>query len=100
MTTVVSSTDIMVTWDVVPPMDQNGNITQYEVLYKPLETFNRQISTQTMIVSGSEMSLILMNLEEFVSYNISIRAYTSAGEGPYSNEITATTLQDGKYLCK
>ena len=89
----------MVTWDVVPPMDQNGNITQYQVLYEPLEMFGGQISTQMMNVSGSEMSILLMDLEEFVSYNISVRAYTSAGEGPYSSDITATTLQDGEYLC-
>ena len=93
---VNSSTTIEVTWDIVPPIDQNGIITMYEVMYQPLETFNGIISTQTMIVSGTEMSVILIELQEFVNYTISVRAYTSMGAGPYSDEVTVLTLQDGK----
>ena len=96
MTIVLSSTEIMVTWDEVSPMSQNGLTTNYEVLYEPLESFNGQISAETMNVSESVFTLRLMNLEEFVSYNVSVRAYTSAGEGPYSSEITNTTLQDSE----
>ena len=94
---VVSSTIINVTWDIVPPIDQNGIITMYEVMYQPLETFNGNINTQTMNVSGTEMSVILMELQEFVNYTISVRAHTSVGAGPYSDEVTVLTLQDGKY---
>ena len=95
---VNSSTTIEVTWDIVPPIDQNGIITMYEVMYQPLETFNGIISTQTMNVSGTEMSVFLIELQEFVNYNISVRAYTSVGAGPYSDEVTVLTLQDGKYI--
>ena len=35
------------------------------------------------------------DLEEFVNYNISVRAYTSVGPGPYSDPVTARTLEDG-----
>ena len=91
---VQSSTDIMVTWDVVP-IDQNGVITVYEVQYEPLEIFGGQIQTQTINVIAPNMSVALRNLEEHVSYNISVRAYTCAGEWPYSVEMTAMTLQDG-----
>ena len=92
----MSSTEVLVMWDIVPPIDQNGIITMYEVMYKPLETFNRNISTQTMNVSGTEMSVVLMELQEFVNYNISVRAYTSVGAGPYSDEMTVMTLEDSK----
>lgn len=90
-----SSTTIIVTWDIIPPIDQNGVITMYEVLYEPLETFGGAIRTQTRNVSGTEMSVVLMNLEEFVNYSISVRAYTSVGEGPYSDEIREKTNTDG-----
>ena len=90
-----SSTTIVVTWDIVPPIDQNGVITMYEVLYEPLETFGGAIQTQTRNVSGTEMSVVLTNLEEFVNYSISVRAYTSVGEGPYSDEIREKTNTDG-----
>ena len=90
-----SSTTIIVTWDSVPPIDQNGIITMYEVLYQPLETFGGAIGPLTSSVSGTEMSVVLMDLQEFVSYDITVRAYTSVGEGPYSTEISVVTLQDG-----
>ena len=90
-----SSTTIIVTWDIIPPIDQNGVITMYEVLYEPLETFGGAIQTQTRNLSGTEMSVVLTNLEEFVNYSISVRAYTSVGEGPYSDEIREKTNTDG-----
>ncbi len=65
----------------------------YEVLYQPLETFDGAIMTQTMNVT--EQSANLINLQEFVNYTISVRAYTSEGAGPYSSEITVLTLEDG-----
>ena len=91
-----SSTSIIVTWDMVPLVDQNGIILYYLIQYKPLETFGGLISSQRYYVTGLETTAVLMNLEEFVDYNISIRAYNSAGWGPYSTDITATTEEDGK----
>ncbi len=94
-----SSTTIEVTWDIVPPIDQNGNITMYEVLYQSLETFDGAIMTQTMIVMSPDItSLTLMSLEEYVIYNISVRAYTSAGPGVYSEGTEERTFEDGKRL--
>ena len=95
MATATSPTSIMVTWDVVPPIDQNGVITMYEVLYEPLETFNRAIMSNTTTVDGTATAVNLTGLEEYVNYTISVRAYTSAGEGPYSTEIIESTAEDG-----
>ncbi len=93
-----SSTSIMVTWDMVPAIDQNGIITMYEVQYEPLEMFDGQIQTNTTIVSAPMMSVTLTDLQEFVNYNISVRAYTSEGEGPYSRGVVEMTLEDGKQM--
>ncbi len=89
----LTSSRIMVSWDAVPPEDRNGIITMYEVLYQLLETFEGAITTQTMNVT--ERSANLTDLEEFVNYTISVRAYTSVGAGNYSSEITVLTLEDG-----
>ena len=94
----LSSTTIEVTWGIVPPIDQNGIITMYEVLYQPLETFGGAIGPMTRNVSGTAISLVLMDLQEFVSYNISVRAYTIIGDGPYSEPFTDMTLEDCKLL--
>ena len=98
MVTAVSPTSILVTWAVVPPIDQNGVITMYEVLYEPLETFNGVIMSNTTTVDATARAVILMDLKEYVVYNISVRAYTGVGAGPYSVEIMERTNEDGEKL--
>ena len=95
-TSPISSTSIMVTWGPVPVIDQNGIITGYEVMYEPLETFGENISTLTVNVSGSDLSTLLMELQEFVNYSISVRAYTIIGPGLYSEGVVVMTNEDGE----
>ncbi len=92
--TATSPRNISVMWENVLEIDQNGIITMYEVLYQPLETFDGAITTQTMNVT--ERSANLTDQEEFVNYTISVRAYTSEGAGPYSEEMTVMTPEDSK----
>ena len=101
MTMIISSTAIEVIWEEVPEINHNGIIIMYEVQYEPLETFDGQISTDTVNITNiSILSTDLTGLEEFVQYNISVRAYTSVGPGPYSDPVTVRTLEDGKiYTC-
>ena len=82
-------------WEEVPAIDQNG-ITQYEVMYNPLETFGGQIATQSMITMNT--FILLNNLQEYVDYNITVRAFTSEGEGPFSTAMIVRTLEDGGYI--
>ena len=89
----LSSSQILVTWDMVPPLDQNGVITIHQILYQPLQTFNGAIKQQTVNVTG--LAANLTDLEEFVNYNITVRAYTSIGGGLYSEHITVRTDEDG-----
>ena len=93
MAVVRSSTTILVTWDMIPHIDQNGVITTYQVLYQPLQTFNGAIRQQSVNVTG--LAANLTDLEEFVNYSIAVRAYTSVGGGPYSEPITERTDEDG-----
>ena len=88
----LSSTEIMVTWEEVAMIDQNGIITDYEVEFEPLD-FPADIFTDT--INATNLSIVITNLEEFVNYNISVRAYTSVGPGPYSDPVTVRTFEDG-----
>ena len=85
-----SPTSITAMWDEVPAIDQNGIITVYEVMYTPVNTFGGKISSNTTNVSGAELMVTLSYLQEFVNYSISVRAYTSAGQGPESTVIELT----------
>ena len=92
-TIVLSPISILVIWEEIPVFDQNGIIIAYEVLYEPLDTFDGEIETET--INTTNTSITLGALQEFVDYNISVRAHTIAGPGPYSDIITDMTPEDG-----
>ena len=92
-TSALSSTEIMVTWEMVPAIDENGIIINYEVQYEPLQ-FASVLSTAS--VNTTDLSVNIVELQEYVEYNISVRAYTSVGPGPYSDPMTERTLEDGE----
>ena len=73
-------------------IDRNGIITFYEVRVDPAQFQSVRYEN----VSGSDLVLVVDGLEEFVEYNFTIRAYTSAGPGPFSNVTTNTTDQAGE----
>ena len=90
---VFSSTEIKVSWNEVAEIDRFGVIIEYEVMYEPLVTFGvlTVLSSRT-----SNQFIIISGLQEDIQYNISVRAYTSVGPGPYSVENTNRTLEDGE----
>ena len=45
----------------------------------------------------SELFIVLNDLEEYLDYNITVRGYTSAGPGPFSDTITEMTPEDGEF---
>ena len=94
-----SSTSIIVSWMGIKPIDQNGIITCYEVTYTPLETFGGQIEGSSVNVSGMVFSTTLMDLQEYVFYNITVRACTIVSSGPNSMDISVRTLESGELHC-
>ena len=92
--TNISSTAIMVTWEEVPAIEQNGIIINYEVQFEPLQ-FTAKLTTGT--IDTTDLSVTITGLEEYVDYNISVRAYTSVRPGPYSDPVTERTSEDGTY---
>ena len=87
------STQLNVSWDSVQEQYQNGIIIAYEVFFEAQQTFALSGSINT-----TEMSVMLSNLQEYVAYSISVRAYTSAGPGPYSVGVSVQTLENGNAL--
>ena len=86
----------MVTWEEVVAVDENGIIINYEVRFEPLE-FTETLTTSS--VNTTNLIVVLSSLQEYVGYNISVRAYTSVGPGPYSDPVTQRTLEDRKLVC-
>ena len=66
--------------------------------YEPLETFNGTLTAEYInTTNGSVMEVTLDGLQEYVEYNITVRAYTT-GPGPF-NPVPASdrTNEAGKY---
>ena len=82
------------TWDEIPGLDQNGNIINYEVQIEPLDF---QADLLVDLLNTTNLSIAVTGLEKYVFYNISVRAYTSVGPGPYCDPVTERTLEDGNY---
>ncbi len=83
-------------WNNVQKIDHNGILIAFEVLYVPLNIFDGVLAENTVNVSSNNRSIMLIHLQEYVEYNISIRAFTSVGAGPFSTTITGRTSEDGK----
>ena len=91
-----SATSITVMWEEVPPIDQNGVITVYEVRYLFLLPSESSYRRQTFNVT--EQMTVLENLEENVEYLFNVRAYTSTGAGNYTSGVLSWTLEDGNHF--
>ena len=90
-TTAISSTEMDVRWIEAPMIDENGIIINYEVQVEPLD-FNDILTI--VYVNTTTLSMVVSDLQEFVAYNISVRAYTNVGPGPFSLPVTDRTLED------
>ena len=91
---VLFSTSINVSWEEIPFIRRNGIVILYEILYEPQETFGGFIGPETM--NTTNLYVILIGLQEYVDYNIFVRASTRVGFGPYSQQITNQTFQDSE----
>ena len=92
---VLGSTSLNISWEEIPPTSRNGIIITYEAVFEPLDTFEGRLTP--VLLNTSDLYAALNELEEFVRYNVSVRAYTSVGPGPYSNEVFAMTQEDRKW---
>ena len=95
---VLFSTSINVSWEEIPLIRRNGIVILYEVLYEPLETFGGAIGPET--VNTTNLYYVLSGLQEYVEYDILVRASTRVGFGPYSHQITSQTFQDSEFIIR
>lgn len=91
---MAGSSSITISWDIVPPIDQNGIILGYSGSLRLVRN-NRGISFASV---AHTRSFSVGALEAFEEYRILLLAYNSyngLGFGPFS-QITVRTLEDGK----
>ncbi|KAL5476198.1 hypothetical protein EMCRGX_G026114 [Ephydatia muelleri] len=86
----LTPTSINISWNA-NKINNCVTITLYEVKYTwPLQS--GQLGVSYMNTSGAQTQLVLSALQECVQYNISVRAYTSQGPGPFSEPVLDSSL--------
>ena len=77
----------------MPEEKRNGTIAHYRVRV-------RNISSEEVFryvnVSAENVSVEINKLEMYVTYRFQVQAFTTEGEGPFSEPVNGTTNQTGK----
>ena len=91
--TVLNHEQLHVSWRAPPVSDQNGEITGYRLSVT-------EVITQTMWTQNTSdvTQLTLTGLHPNYQYLIQVAAISTAGQGKYSNTVSATTQPYGKKL--
>ena len=90
ISTHITSTVINIMWDELASEDENGIIRYYLVNVTETNTGYHYQTTSTT------SDIALSNLHPYYTYSITVAAYTIE-EGPFSNLVSFTTLQDGMF---
>ena len=91
-TIVINATAILISWNIPPFLDQNGDIIGYQLM---ITNQNRTNSSATVYNIANITSYVATMLEEFEVYSIEIAAQTAVGLGPFSDPVSDQTLIDG-----
>ena len=79
---VINSTSITVQWEMIPCIEQNGDITGYIVRY----------GSQTQSVSGGSVTeTTISNLTPSTTYNVRVAAMNDADTGGFNSNLFIIT---------
>uniref|UniRef100_G1PJD7 Contactin 3 n=1 Tax=Myotis lucifugus TaxID=59463 RepID=G1PJD7_MYOLU len=84
----LSSSEIEVSWSAIPWKLSSGHLLGYEVWYW---TSGEEGSPRRVKVVAGETAARLHGLKSHLVYHAAVRAYNSAGAGPFSATVNATT---------
>ncbi|XP_064477479.1 tyrosine-protein phosphatase Lar-like isoform X1 [Ornithodoros turicata] len=84
-----SPTTAAFTWEAPPPLHQNGHITHYSVQFR-----RRASDFGAEDRNTSHTRIVFSSLDEKTDYIMRVRACTSKGCGPWSENLTVSTPGD------
>ena len=90
--TTVNATSLIISWDF--PSEPNGVVTQFDVRQRNDPFTGNGFLVET--VSNTTLSILVVNLRPFISYEFSVVSYTGGGstQSEWSDGITA---EDSEY---
>ena len=94
--TAVTATSITVTWQPLPPCEQNGVITNYTIVYR-MEG-ETDMSFNESVVDAANLMDVVESLTPYTNYTIKMAASTSVGRGEFGPNVTVLTNESSKAL--
>ncbi|CAI4231782.1 unnamed protein product [Auanema sp. JU1783] len=85
--TTRKDTELGFKWDAPDCINQNGNITQYEFELVGLDEWNEGVREGV----SSRLNTVVDQLQPGSLYGMRVRAYTSEGPGPWSDQLSVRT---------
>ena len=92
--TAVTATSITVTWQPLPPCEQNGVITNYTIVYR-MEG-RTDMSFNEIIVDAPNLMDVVEPLTPYTNYSIKMAASTSVGQGGFGPNVTVQTNESSE----
>lgn len=83
---VMCNTDATVNLSWIPPDPPNGIITQYQLQYRRSDSSD--YTCISMSITNADLNFTVTGLTSNNKYVYRVRAFTSVGLGPPSNEVT------------
>ena len=94
-TSQVNKTTFNISWEPLQREESHGKVTLYEVKAIFLKKGNlRKRSVIYSPVNTSVTFVVLSDLELCSKYNVSVRAYTAEGPGPYGEPLELETSSE------
>lgn len=87
-----SPSAIEITWDLLPPSVSHGTVLGYKIHVNQTRTDDTDptedlLRKRVLVGNASQTSFIFRNLSLFSKYQFQIAAYTSKGDGNFSDPV-------------
>ena len=92
----IGRTEYQITWDVLPREVANGFIKIYQVRLLLKESCSSVDASFNSTFNTTKTEMLLSSLSICSRYEVSVRAFTVAGPGPYSEPLVIQTLGESK----
>ena len=89
----VDPASLMVTWQPLPLIDQNGPIISYDISF----INNADGDMRNVTVVGTEITITITDLIPFIGYSVQVAASNTNGTGVFSTVISQVSGQDSKF---
>lgn len=99
----VNSTAVQIWWRPPDPQKINGINQGYKIQAWRWDEEDGNVEAKMMTVHPNllnplaKQTALLVGLDKFTSYNISVVCFTDPGDGEISDFVPVTTLEDGKF---